>query len=199
MIAVSGGKDSHFQIYVMKQMLGMNPMLVTVEDNFPMTEAGLHNIENISEAFGCDIISIKPNIRVQKVIMRYTFEKYTKPTYFIDRNIYTYPLHMAVKFNTSLLVYGENISYEYEGTGAIETYFAREQIMNGVASGTENSELLNLEGINPKDLNFIDPPENDQIELLDPIYLSYFVEWNSYNNNLTASRFGFHDTRNEWK
>ncbi len=67
--------------------MGMNPLLVTVEDNFPMTEAGIHNLKNISEAFGCDIISLKPNIKVQKKIMRYTFEKYEKPTYIIDRYI----------------------------------------------------------------------------------------------------------------
>ncbi|TFH42199.1 MAG: N-acetyl sugar amidotransferase, partial [ANME-2 cluster archaeon] len=56
-IAVSGGKDSHYQTYVMKELMGMNPLLVTVEDNFPMTAAGMHNIKNISEEFGCDIIS----------------------------------------------------------------------------------------------------------------------------------------------
>ena len=32
-IAVSGGKDSHFQVYVMKELMGMNPLLVSVEDN----------------------------------------------------------------------------------------------------------------------------------------------------------------------
>ena len=74
MIAVSGGKDSHFQVYIMKEVMGMNPLLVTVEDNFPMTRAGMHNLKNISEAFGCDIISMKPNIKAQKVIIRYTFE-----------------------------------------------------------------------------------------------------------------------------
>lgn len=199
MIAVSGGKDSHFQTYVMKEVMGMNPLLVTVEDNFPMTSAGLHNIQNISEAFGCDIISMKPNIRVQKIIMKYTFEKYAKPTYFIDRYIYTYPLHMAVKFNTPLLVYGENINYEYGGAGAIETYSAKDQIANGVASGIEIKELLQLEGVELKELNFFDPPTSDQIEKLDPIYLSYFVEWNSYHNYLNASKFGFHDLRHEWK
>ena len=47
-IAISGGKDSHFQTHVMKELMGMNPLLVTVEDNFPMTQAGMHNIKNIS-------------------------------------------------------------------------------------------------------------------------------------------------------
>lgn len=40
MVAVSGGKDSHFQVYMMKEVLHMNPLLVSVEDNLPMTKAG---------------------------------------------------------------------------------------------------------------------------------------------------------------
>ena len=80
MIAVSGGKDSHFQVNLMKNVMKMNPILVSVEDNFPMTDAGLHNIHNISEEFGCNIISLKPDKKSQKILMRYTFEKYGKPT-----------------------------------------------------------------------------------------------------------------------
>lgn len=38
MIAVSEGKDSHFQIYYMKEITVTNPLLVTVEDNFPITK-----------------------------------------------------------------------------------------------------------------------------------------------------------------
>lgn len=58
-IAVSGGKDSHYQVHLMKNVMHMNPILFSVEDNFPMTEAGKHNLKNISEEFGCNIISIK--------------------------------------------------------------------------------------------------------------------------------------------
>ena len=197
MIAVSGGKDSHFQVYIMKEVMGMNPLLVTVEDNFPMTRAGMHNLKNISEAFGCDIISMKPNIKAQKVIMRYTFENYGKPTYFIDRYIYTYPLYMALKFNTPLLIYGENVGYEYGGAGAIETFSARYQIYNGVGYGIPTQELLR-EGITMKDLNFFEPPTQEQIASLDPVYMSYFVEWNSFKNYEIAKRYGFHDLTHEW-
>ena len=72
----------------------MNPILFSVEDNFPMTEAGKHNLQNISEEFGCTIISCKPNIKAQKKLMRVFFEKYGKPTWYVDRLIYTFPLHM---------------------------------------------------------------------------------------------------------
>lgn len=197
MIAVSGGKDSHFQVHIFKEVLKMNPLLVTVEDNFPLTDAGIHNLKNISEEFECDIISMKPNIKAQKKIMRYSFEKYAKPSYFIDRYIYTYPLQMAVKFNTPLLVYGENINYEYGGEQTIEKPSAKEQIFNGVASGIETIELL-IDGVTLKDLNFFEPPSKDEIEKLNPVYLSYFVEWNSYKNFKFAKSRGFHDLTNEW-
>lgn len=198
MIAVSGGKDSHFQVHMFKEVLGMNPLLVTVEDNFPMTAAGIHNIKNISEAFGCDVISMKPNIKAQKLAMKFTFEKYGKPTYFVDRYIYTYPLHMAVKFNTPLLVYGENVGYEYGGDNAVETYSAKEQINNGVGSGIPTEELIE-QGMSLKDLNFFEPPVSADIDKLEPIYLSYFVEWNSFKNYELAKTKGFHDLTHEWQ
>ena len=197
MIAVSGGKDSHFQVYMFKEVLGMNPLLVSVEDNFKMTEAGKSNVRNISEAFGCDIISMKPNVQAQKRMMKYTFEKFGKPTYFIDRYIYTYPLHMATKFNLQLLVYGENVSYEYGGEGATDTYSAKAQMTNGVASGLEIDDVL-VDGITKKDLNFFQPPTESELNKLEPIYLSYFVEWNSFRNYELAKLKGFHDLTHEW-
>lgn len=196
-IAVSGGKDSHYQVYIMKEIMGMNPILFSVEDNFTMTEAGKHNLKNISEAFGCHIISIKPDIRLQKKIMRKTFEKYGKPTWLIDRLIYTYPLQMALKFNTPLLVYGENVSYEYGGTDAEETYSAKNILKNGVASDIPMKELLD-ENINAKDLYLTIAPEYKELESLEPIYLSYFIEWNSYTNYIFAKERGFHDLSGEW-
>ena len=48
-VAVSGGKDSHFQVWMLKEVMHMNPILFSVEDNFPMTQAGIHNLKNISE------------------------------------------------------------------------------------------------------------------------------------------------------
>jgi N-acetyl sugar amidotransferase len=199
-IAVSGGKDSHFQTYIMKEKMGMNPLLVSVEDNFPMTQAGQHNIKNISETFGCDIISLKPNIRLQKRLMRKTFENYGKPTWHIDRLIYTYPLHMAIKFKIPLVVYGENINYEYGGVQQKETYSAREQIYNGVASDIPSVELKDDE-IQSKDLLLLEAPTKEEMENigLDPIYLSYFVPWSSYSNYLFAKKRGFHDLTHEWK
>lgn len=197
MIAVSGGKDSHYQVYVMKELMRMNPLLVSVEDNFPMTDAGKHNIKNISEEFGCDIVSLKPNIKLQKKIMRKTFENYGKPTWYIDRLIYTYPLLMAQKFNISLLVYGENVSFEYGGADAVESYSARNIIENGVASSIPFEDLID-EDIKMNELSLCEAPSSESLMAIEPIYLSYFISWNSFNNYNFAKKRGFKDLTHEW-
>lgn len=197
-IAVSGGKDSHFQVHIMKNVMHMNPILFSTEDNLTMTEAGKHNIRNISEEFGCPIVSFKPDIRSQKKIMRYMFEKYGRPTWIIERLIYTYPLMMAQKFNTPLLVYGENVSHEYGGAFDKETYSARDMLKNGVASAYSDEELMEGAGVTKQDLAFVQAPTMEQLEWLDPIYISYFTPWNSFKNYEFAKRHGFHDLTHEW-
>lgn len=197
-IAVSGGKDSHFQTHVFKERMGMNPLLVSVEDNMPMTNAGAHNIKNISEEFGCDIISLKPNLKAQKKIMRKMFEKFGKPDWLIERLIYTYPLHIAVKFGIPLLVYGENVSYEYGGPQREETYSARQNMENGVALSVPHSELVG-DGVTEKDLIFCEPPPLNDLKKVEPIYTSYFIRWSSWNNYQFAMKRGFHDLTHEWK
>ena len=182
----------------MKEVMRMNPILFTVEDNFPMTEAGKHNLRNISEEFGCPLVSLKPNIRAQKKLMRYMFETYGKPTWFIDRQIYTYPLLMSLKFNTPLLVYGENVSQEYGGSDAADTYSARNQLSNGVASDVDEQELIDKAGVTAQDLLFTRAPSAEEISRLDPIYISYFLPWNSFSNYELARRHGFHDLTHEW-
>lgn len=197
-IAVSGGKDSHFQVHLMKEVMHMNPILFSVEDNFPMTQAGIHNLKNISEAFGCNIISLKLDISAQKKIGRYTFEKFGKPTWFIDRLIYTYPLHMALKFNTPLLVYGENVSYEYGGGGYEETYSAKGQLSNGVASDMDLNEIIKATGVSMQQLQMTYAPTVEEMDKLDPMYVSYFLPWNSFANYNFAKSRGFHDLTHEW-
>jgi len=196
-IAVSGGKDSHYQVYVMKELMNMNPLLITVEDFFTMTEAGKHNVKNISEAFGCNLLAFKPNRRAAKVISRYMFEKYGRPLWYVDRLLYTVPLYYAAALKIPLLVYGENVSYEYGGVDDEETYSAREQVFNGVAPGVDLQELVDA-GVPRDELAYLEAPSREMLNELEPIYLSYFVEWNGIKNYEFAKRRGFKDLTHEW-
>lgn len=192
-IAVSGGKDSHYQAHVMREEMHMTPLLISVSDNFPMTAAGQHNIANISEAFGCDLIIWRPDIAAQKKVMRYCFEKHGMPTYYTDRYIYTVPLWFSYLMNIPLVVYGENVQYEYSGIGP-ETPSARAQIENGVASGIPWGAMGKATGL-PRPPLF-DPPIMDGIE---PTYLSYYDAWNSFDHYQFAESRGFRSLHGEWE
>ena len=56
-IAISGGKDSHFQVYYMKEVMKMNPLLLSV-GNIDWTETGRDNLNNISARFQSSSVSI---------------------------------------------------------------------------------------------------------------------------------------------
>lgn len=197
-VAVSGGKDSTFQVYVMKELMGMNPLLVSV-DNWSWTETGKANKANISDAFGCDILSFSLNKKVGRKMLLKGLEKLGSPTWYVDAAIYSVPVNLCMKMGIELLVYGENVNYEYGGAQKEETYSAKGIFMNDVVKPIDWNEWLE-DGITLKDLHSIYQPSiNDMNKLnFEPIYLSYFIKWDSYHNYQVAKRHGFRHMEHEW-
>jgi len=199
-IGVSGGKDSYYQIYIMKEVLGMNPLLVNVATYFGWTKAGLHNFNNMSDVFGCDVISINLNRDVARKMTRIAFEESCFGAMPLDLALYVVPLRVAINYNISLVVYGEDVSFMYGGVQNKDTYSAKEQIYNTVATPLD-LKYWKSKGINEKDLNALKYPTKKDIDnaKLDPIYLSYFIPWDGRTNHKLAEKFGFKDLSNEWK
>jgi len=202
MIAVSGGKDSHYQVYMMKEVMKMNPLLVSV-DNFSWTKTGRENFFNIRDAFNCDCISLNMSPNMARKMFRKAFKKFGSPTWLWDKAIYVYPIRMAINMGIPLIVYGENISYEYGGAQVKETPSASDQINNDVARSYDWSEWLEGGDISMKELNSCVYPTEEEIKnaKLEPVYLSYFVPWDGYSNCKLAKKHGFKslDDTGEWK
>ena len=197
LIPVSGGKDSMFQAYIMKIVHGMNPLLVCVGNSFTHTRAGIYNLRNISEKFECDLITYNLNHSTMRKMTRLAFEHYGSPTWAVDLAIYSIPLKIAHSLNIPLVVYGENIAYEYGGPDAKETYSAKEQFKNDVVKPIDWDWWFK-HGITEEEINFIKYPSSDIIEKLEPIYLSYFYHWDGYQNYRIARCFGFRNSNGEW-
>ena len=198
-VTVSGGKDSHVQVHMLKEVMGMNPLLLNVY-NLSWTRTGLQNFDNIQERFGCDCISLHLNRKVARLMTRKAFEKYGSPTWYWDRAVYAYPLQMAIKLKIPLLVYGENINYEYGGTDVKETPSAKDQIYNDVVKPIPFEDWIDDE-ITIKDLQQCVYPTAEELEEIEPIYLSYFMEWSGWENAKKAKTFGFKSLGDtgEWK
>ena len=191
-IAVSGGKDSHYQVYMMKEVMNMNPLLLSV-DNFSWTKTGRDNFFNIRDAFRRDCISLNLSPDTARRLYRKSFEKFGSPNWYWDKAVYVYPIRMAINMGIPLIIYGENIDYEYGGSQTEETPSALGQINNNVAGSYDWSVWLEDGDITRKDLNSCVYPSEEEImkAKLEPVYLSYFVNWNGYNNFKIARKYGF--------
>jgi len=198
-IAISGGKDSHFQVYVMKELMGMNPVLLAV-GNIDWTETGRKNLENISDTFGCDVISLDPNRDVARKIARAAFVEMGSPTWYIDALIYAYPYRMAMQLGLKLLVYGENVNYTYGGKYDKETPSAMMQPLNDVVKPTDWDVWHLKWAVTSKELASARQPSIEKCEEfgLESIYLSYFVPWDSHHNYEVAKRWGFRHLEHEY-
>ncbi len=105
-IGVSGGKDSTFQALYARDMLGLKPLLVNSEEE-GITEIGRKNIENLKQ-LGFDCISLRPNPRVMKKVIKRDFYEYLNPVKVTEFSLWASAYIIADKFNISLIIQGEN-------------------------------------------------------------------------------------------
>lgn len=196
-IAVSGGKDSYFQTHIFKEKLGLTCLLMCVDDGFTHTKAGIHNLKNLSKEFDCDLFIYKMKGATQKKIMRYTFENYNKPLWIVDQLIYTVPIWMAIKLNVPVVVYGENVSVTRGLKGGKDIPDASKQFYNTVVSDINIETVAKECEILLEELNFAKIPDVSK-EYVFPIYSSYFVRWDAYENYQFALSRGFKTLEGEW-
>lgn len=197
-IAVSGGKDSHFQVWYMKEVMDMNPVLLTI-GNIDWTETGRKNLANLSDRFSCDIIMLMPNHNVARKLAVAAFKEIGSPTWYADALIYAYPYRMTMKLGLHLLVYGEDVNYTYGGEFDEEKPSAMYQRDNDVVKPTWD-KWFELTGITSKELESAKQPSIKECKDhgLVPIYLSYFTGWDSSRNYKVAKRNGFRTLIHEY-
>jgi len=188
-VTVSGGKDSYFQVHMMKNVMKMNPLLLNVQ-NFSWTRTGMENFLNMIEVFDCDCEALFLKRKTAKRMLKKGFEEYGSPTWYWDRAVYTWPLQKALEKKIPLVVYGENIAYEYGGPEAEETYSAKKQLENDVVKPIAFGSWFDDE-ITEKDFQPLYMPIAALCGDVEPIYLSYFYPWSGYEHYKKALLHGF--------
>ncbi len=105
-IGVSGGKDSTFQALYARDKLGLRPLLVNSEPE-GITEIGRKNIENLKQ-LGFDCISLRPNPKVMKKLIKKDFYEYLNPIKVTEFSLWVSAYIIVDKFNIPLIIQGEN-------------------------------------------------------------------------------------------
>ena len=105
-IPVSGGKDSHFQAYLMEEVYGLNPLLVTYNHCFN-TKLGIRNLTNMISQFGCDLVRFTSNPKSVFKLTRYGLKRFGDVTWHYHAGIMTLPIQTAVRYQIPLMIWGE--------------------------------------------------------------------------------------------
>ena len=190
-IGVSGGKDSTMQAIIARDELGLRPLLVNSEPA-GITEIGKYNIENLKE-LGFDVISLRPNPKIIKRLIKRDFYKYLNPVKITEYSLYSSTYIIAEKFEIPLIIQGENpgltLGTRLTGVGTDSNALKADELQT-LSSGWK--EYLEVEGIEEKDL-YLFHYEREKLERkgIRGIWLQYFLkEWSQQGNAEFSKKYG---------
>ncbi len=199
-IPVSGGKDSYFQIHIIKKLYGLNPLLVTYHGN-NYTTAGMKNLLNMREAFGVDHIFFTPSIEVLKTMNRMGQRMMGDMNWHGHAGIFTYPIREAVQKNIPLMIWGEHGFMDLGGMHSYNDFveftyrYRHEHCLRGY-EWTDFVEKAPMYGekLTKQDLITWIYPTDEEIERVGVrgIYISNYFKWEANDHGeLMKKEYGF--------
>lgn len=194
-IAVSGGKDSYFQTHYIKNVLKMNPLLVTYYGN-NYSEVGQRNLLAMKERFGVDHIIYQPSVTLLKKLNRLGFTVMGDMNWHNHIGICTVPMQLAVKFDIPIVIWGEHgyadISGQYSMNDFVEwTYRNR---LEHYCRGYDWHYMVGHESITAQDMACYQYPTDEEIYRvgLRGLHLSNYVFWEAnQHTKLVIEKYGF--------
>ena len=194
-VPVSGGKDSHFQVWLLKEKYGMNPLLVTFNHAFN-APSGLRNLENLVSRSGYDLLRYTAGPDSVRRISRYMLETVGDLTWHYHAGIRTVPSQVAVRYDIPLIVWGEHGFAELTGLVTLEDFveFTKWTRKEHDMRGYEPHDLVGKAGITESDIAPYVYPSDDEIARTGArgIYLSNFFPWDGKRQaELMIEAWGF--------
>jgi N-acetyl sugar amidotransferase len=177
-IGVSGGKDSTRQSLFVRDELGLKPLLVSC--TYPpeqQTERGAHNLGNLI-SLGFDCISVSPDPKVWKRLMRQGFLKFGNWCKSTEMALYASAPKIAIAYHIPLIFLGENpaIALGDLGVGSITGDANKMKYCHTLGGG--NPDGLREEGIREQDLFWYRYPSDEEMEWakMRIVYLGYYIK-----------------------
>lgn len=199
LIPVSGGKDSHYQTYVIAEEFGLRPLLVTYHGNNYLP-VGLRNLRNLRERFACDHIFYSPNVEALKKINRLCFRMMGDMNWHAHCGIFTYPVQVAVKHKIPLIIWGEHGFTDLAGMYSLNDRIemtAKFRLEHAQRGYDWHDMVEETEGLTPQDLLWARYPSDEELAEVGirGIYLGNFVDWEANTQTeLMVREWGFEES-----
>lgn len=182
-IPVSGARDSYFIVHTIKNVYGMNPLLVTYNKQYN-TDAGVRNLSNLRTRFNCDIMTLTVSPDTVKKITRATLRKAGSIYWHCLAGQTVYPVQMAVKFKVPLIIWGAHQGVDQVGmfSHCDEVEMTRKYRKEHDLMGYEAEDLIDdFDGITEEDIRPYLYPDDKELEHVGVrgIYLNNYIRWDS--------------------
>jgi N-acetyl sugar amidotransferase len=180
-VPVTGGGDSYFIVHVVKNLLNLNPLLVTNNKYFN-TPLGVRNLANLRIRFNCDILIQNINPNSVRKITRSTLRKFGSIYWPFIAGQTAFPVQTAVRFEIPLVIWGAHQGMEQVGmfSHAQEVQMTRRYRRDHDLMGYEADDLLTIfDSLTEDDIwQYRYPDDYDLNKIgVTGIYLGNYVRW----------------------
>lgn len=194
LIPVSGGKDSTYQAYFMKEVCGMNPLCVCFETT-KVTEIGQRNLDNISK-MGIDVIHFKKNHKAYRSMVKEGFIRVGDEMWPNHLGIFTIPINIATKFKIPLIIWGENSQQEYGGPlESLEKNQLNRRWLEefGGLLGNRIQDMIGVDGLTAKELTPYFYPSDQELKdsNITSLFLGHYFFWDARKQLEVVINHGF--------
>ena len=180
-VPVTGANDSYFIVHLVKERLGLNPLLVTYNKYFN-TPLGIRNLANLRIRFDCDIVIQNVNPVSVKKITRTALRQFGSMYWHCLAGQTVFPVQTAVRYGVPLIIWGAHQGLEQVGmfSHEHEVEMTRRYRTDHDLAGREADDLLSIfDTLDEGDIWQYRYPEDDDLERVGVrgIYLGNYVRW----------------------
>jgi len=181
-IPVTGGNESFFITYFVKYVLKLKPLCVTYNSLYS-SDVGHKNLATLRRVFNVDINIYIPSREQVIALTKASLYKINSIYWHVHAGYTSFPLHVAIRNNVPLIIWGGNESTEQVGMYSHSDYveMSRRYRNNHHLMGFELDDLENFDPSISKFNNQIYKYPNYKLirqKNIRGIYLSNFIPWN---------------------
>lgn len=181
-VPVSGAKDSYYIVHLLKNVYGMNPLLVNYNKHYN-TSIGHRNFAYLKTKFNCDAMSMVVQPQKVKKITQHTLNTFGSIYWHVLAGETVFPVQVAVRLKIPLIVWGAHQGLDQVGMFSHndEVEMTRKYRKEHDLMGYEAEDLLGNSDLNESDLIQYIYPHDKEIEKtgVRGIYLGNYIPWDS--------------------
>ena len=200
-VPVSGARDSYFIVHFVKNILGLNPLLVTYNKHYN-TKLGIRNLSYLKTLFGCPLftLTLSPN-KIKKITYE-TINQMGSIYWHCIAGQTVFPVQMAYNFKIPLIIWGAHQGIDQVGmfSHTDEVEMTRKYRKEHDLMGYEAEDLVDRGVLNERDLQNYFYPHDKEIEAVGirGIYLNNYIRWDSKTQHeMMIDSFGYETAKQQ--